>query len=85
MNYLSFQSLDFECTLYLMKVIPIFRFWVYIVPDEGYWAYLMKFIEHCTWWRLFQKRVVHTKFDIKICFYCKKKKVQIVSSLFVGY
>ena len=35
------------------------------VPDEGYWAYLMKVIE-CTWWRLFHKRVVRTKYDIYV-------------------
>jgi hypothetical protein len=28
------------------------------VPDEGY--------SDRTWWRLFQKRVVHTKFDIYV-------------------
>ena len=32
------------------------------------WAYLMKVIPetHCAWWRLFQKRIVHTKFDIYV-------------------
>jgi hypothetical protein len=28
------------------------------VPDEGYYER--------TWWRLFQKRVVHNKFDIYV-------------------
>jgi hypothetical protein len=32
------------------------------------WAYLMKVIPetHRAWWRLFQKRIVHTKFDIYV-------------------
>jgi hypothetical protein len=39
-------------------------FWVYLmkvilsVPDEGYFE--------CTWWRLFQKHIVHTNFDIYV-------------------
>jgi hypothetical protein len=58
---------------YLMKVIERTWWRLLSVPDEGYWAYLMKVIERTwwrllsvTWWRLFQKRVVRTKFDIYV-------------------
>jgi hypothetical protein len=43
--------------IYLMKVIPES---ILSVPGEGYSRIDFK----RTWWRLFQKRVVRTKFDI---------------------
>ena len=48
---------------YLMKVIPETTLFIMSVPDEGYSRNYSVYYER-TWWRLFQKRVVCTKFDI---------------------
>ena len=44
------------------------------VPDEGYFE--------CTWWRLFLKRIVRTKFDIYVLlFYTLTVYCSVISSM----
>jgi hypothetical protein len=51
------------------QLIRLIRLYLSIlsVPDEGYSErHLMKVILSVTWWRLFQKCVARTKFDIYV-------------------
>ena len=67
-KYISYYLVLLLPNTFRLFGFPISSFWVYLmkvilsVPDEGYFE--------CAWWRLFQKCVIYTKFDIYIFISC---------------
>jgi len=47
----------------------LFRPFGFLAPKDLNYLALHSFDLECTWWRLFQRHVVHTKFDIYVFIY----------------